>query len=69
MANEKKVFKKLAVPEPLKQEIAAVAGHEGRYEYELVEEAWKLYKLVAIGKSTKSKNIESVPVVDVISSH
>jgi hypothetical protein len=65
-----KTSPKIAVPEELKREIAAVAGHEGRPEYQLVEDAWKLYKLIAIGKTPrKGKKTESVPVVDVISAH
>lgn len=60
---------KIAVPEELKREIAIIAGSEGRPEYRIVEDAMRLYKAVAVGKSPRSKKTKSVPVVDVIASH
>lgn len=58
---------KIAVPEELKREIAAVAGHEGRPEYQLVEDAWNLYKLVAVGKGPiVKKNQKPVTVAEVV---
>lgn len=65
MTDEK--FVRVNMKEGLKREIDTVAGHEQRPVYEILDDAWKLYKLVAVGKSIKKgKNIESVSVVDVI---
>lgn len=64
----KQGFQKISVKGDLKREIDTVAGHEQRPVYEIVEEAWKLYKLVAVGKSPakKAKSIPSVPVADIV---
>ena len=71
MAEEKTAFVRINIKEDLKREIDTVAGHEQRPVYEIMEDAWKLYKLVAIGKPIKGGrkaniSIESVSVVDVI---
>jgi len=67
MTDEKKEFKKVSLPPPLKREIALIAASESRYEYEIVADAMHLYKQVAVGKSAKSK--KPVPVADVIATH
>ena len=69
MAEEKTTFVRINIKEGLKREIDTVAGHEQRPVYEIIEDAWRLYKLVAIGKPIKGgkkTNLESVSVVDVI---
>jgi len=68
MTEEKQQFKKVSLPPPLKREIALLAASESRYEYQIVEDAMKLYKQVAVGKST-SKKSKPVPVADVIATH
>ena len=68
MSDEKKEFKKVSVPHDLKREIALLAASESRYEYQIVEDALKLYKAVSVGKST-SKKSKPVPVADVIATH
>ena len=68
MIEEKKQFKKVSIPPPLKREIALLAASESRYEYEIVADAMKLYKAVAVGKST-SKKSKPVPVADMIATH
>jgi len=69
MIEEKKQFKKVSIPPPLKREIALLAASESRYEYEIVEDAMKLYKAVAVGKSLRSRDKKPVPVADVIATH
>ena len=65
MAEEK--FVRINIKEELKREIDTIAGHEQRPVYEIMEDAWKLYKLVAVGRlPRKGRKTESVPVVDVI---
>jgi hypothetical protein len=60
-------FVRVNIKENLKREIDTVAGHEQRPVYEIMEDAWRLYKLVAVGKPVrKGKKVESVSVVDVI---
>ena len=61
---------KISVKPEVKREIDTVAGHEQRPVYEIVGEAWELYKAVAVGKSPrKGKRSASVSVVDVISTN
>jgi hypothetical protein len=64
------MLKKISVEENVKREIGTIAGHEQRPEYAIIADAWKLYKLVAIGKpikkGKKADPIESVSVADVI---
>ena len=69
MTDEKQQFKKVSIPPPLKREIALLAASESRYEYEIVADAMSLYKQVAVGRSSKSKNKKPVPVADVIATH
>lgn len=66
MPEEKEEFKKVALPPSLKREIAIIASSESRYEYEIVADAIKLYKAIAISKNPKKK-IKDVPVQDVVS--
>ena len=64
---DKKIFRKISVSETVKREVGIIAASEGRFEYEIIEEALRLYKAVAIGKSPRSKNTKSVSITDVIS--
>ena len=65
--EEKTNFVRINIKEDVKREIDTVAGHEQRPVYEIMEDAWKLYKLVAVGKTIrKGQKVEAVPVVDVI---
>lgn len=67
MTDEKTIFVRINVKENLKREIDTVAGHEQRPVYEIMEDAWKLYKLVAIGKLPRpDKKYKAIPVVEVI---
>lgn len=68
MSDEKKEFKKVSIPRPLKREIALLAASESRYEYEIVADAMNLYKQVAVSKS-KPRKKQPVPVADVIATH
>lgn len=63
MTDENK-FQKVAVKSPTKREIALIAASEGRYEYEIVEDALTLYKAVAVKGGKKTHKI--VPIADVI---
>lgn len=64
---DKKIFRKISVSETVKREVGIIAASEGRFEYEIIEDALTLYKAVAVGKSPRSKNTKSVPIADVIS--
>lgn len=66
MAN-KKIFRKISVSETVKREVGIIAASEGRFEYEIIEDALTLYKAVAVGKSPRSKGIKHISVTDVIS--
>lgn len=68
MSKEKITLKKISATEEIKREIDIVSAHEDRPVYEILGDAWELYKQVAIGKGPiVKKNQKSVSVVDVIS--
>lgn len=45
---------RIAVPEEVKRDISILASTEGRYEYEIVADALKLYKAVSIKRGAKN---------------
>ena len=65
MPDEKKEFKKVSLPPSLKREIALLAASESRYEYQIVEDAVKLYKQVA-DKPKVRNNKKNSPATNVI---
>jgi len=68
MPEEKVTSKspKISVKIATKRQFDIIAASEGRHVYEVVDDALKLYKAVAIGK-TKKKKIRDIPVQDVVS--
>lgn len=67
MPEEKVTSKspKIAVRFATKREFAIIAASERRPEYEIVEDALKLYKALAVKK--RKTVVKDVPVQDVIS--
>lgn len=69
MTDEKNTFVRMNVKSTTKREIDIIAASEQRDIYEVVEDMLKLYKIVSVGKTPKSKNNKSVPVADVVAAH
>lgn len=70
MADTGDQFKKVSVKEPVKRDIAIIAGAEGRHEYQVVADAMRLYKAVALKGGTKRpRNLKNVPVAEIIGGH
>jgi hypothetical protein len=65
--SENNDFAKVSVKKETKQEISILAGFEGRKEYEIIRDAMRLYKAV-LKKPSRMKNVEDIPVAEVISS-